>query len=356
MRRRAMATWAAAMLLLAACGDDEGGATDEPPVPEVEQPGPAAGEALTADPEPEGTADDLEELAWELRTEAPTALTEIDAAAWRGEIWTVGGFTATAQVVPLVQIYDPATDVWREGPPLPVPVHHAAMVATDSALVVIGGYRGVRFDQVADVWVLDEAAGTWVEGPPLPAPRGAGAAAWDGSRILYGGGTTGDAEHALASEVWALTDLNGDWELVGQLSVARDHLDATSDGDGTTWFLGGRRGGLDTNLGTVDMVGGDSVEPLGELPTARGGVAAFFTERFGACLAGGEQDDADFVGTHSAVECIDAGGHVTVLPPLAIPRHGLGAEVVDEVVFVILGGPTIRLAVSGTVEALTLGG
>ncbi|MGH3923403.1 MAG: hypothetical protein ACRDTT_11140, partial [Pseudonocardiaceae bacterium] len=92
------------------------------------------------------------------------------------------------------------------------------------------------------------------------------------------------------------------------------------------------------------------VRPLGQLPTARGGVAAFWSAGTGACLAGGEEP----TGTLGAVECIDASGAVVVLPPLGLPRHGLGAAVVDGVAYVLLGGPKPGLSVSGTVEALPL--
>ena len=69
---------------------------------------------------------------------------------------------------------------------------------------------------------------------------------------------------------------------------------------------------------------------------------------------GGEQEDDTFTGTFDAVECIDAAGSVAELPPLDQARHGSGAEVVDGVAYVVLGGPSPRLAVSGTVEALPL--
>jgi hypothetical protein len=89
---------------------------------------------------------------------------------------------------------------------------------------------------------------------------------------------------------------------------------------------------------------------LGDLPTPRGGVAAFFWPGLGACLVGGESPG----GTHREAECMDVDGAVRALPPLGEPRHGLGAAVVDGVAYVIGGGREPGLTVSGTIEALRL--
>lgn len=351
MRKRLLAVGASLALLLAACGnDDEADEVEDPPDTEPTLPEDEDEDEVEPEPGPEPPED--EAASWERRADAPTPLTEVEAAVWQGEIWVVGGITGAAGVVPTVQIYDPLDDSWREGPDLPEPVHHASVVATDEGLMVLGGYRTIGFDQVADVWVLTDEESGWFEGPPLPEARGAGAAAWDGDRVLFGGGTTGDGDRPLADEVWELAWGAEEWRLVGTLSVARDHHAAASDGAGTTWFVGGREGSLDTNLATVDMVVGDTVTALDDLPTPRGGVAAFYSQTHGACLVGGEQDDDELTGTRGEVECIDADGQTTELPPLGEPRHGLGAEMVDGVAHAVLGGPEIRLAVSGTVEAL----
>jgi hypothetical protein len=327
----------AAPLAVAACADDDEPAAPDEPQDEREDDPPAPAVEVDAD-------------AWSPLAEADTALTEVGAAAFEGELWTAGGLTEEGEVSTAVQVYDPQSDTWRAGPDLPEPVHHASLIATDTGLVVVGGYRTLGFDPVADVFVLDDDGEAWVEAPDIPAPRGAGAGAWDGERLAYGGGVGDDG---LAAEVWVVDDVQGgDWREVGTLSVARDHLAATSDGDGTVWFLAGRRGGLEANLGTVDRLGGDEVAAGGELPTPRGGVAAFFSDEHGACLAGGEAPD----GTFAEVECVDGDGAATELPPLATARHGLGAAAIDGVAYVALGGPEPLLAVSTTIEALRVDG
>lgn len=282
---------------------------------------------------------------WSAGAPAPTALTEVAAAAFGGQIWVAGGYAADGTHVADVQVYDPALDAWSTGPDLPEPVHHAALVSTGSELYLIGGYVQPEGIPTAAVRVLDPATGAWRDGPPLPSPRGAGAAAFDGTRLVYGGGVGPDG---VSAEVLVLE--GGQWRPVGGLGTAREHLAAASDGEGTVWFLAGRTAGFDTNRVDVDVVVGDEVRPAGALPTPRGGTSGFHAPGLGGCAAGGE----GFEGTFTQVECIAPDGTVSALPDLAEGRHGLGAVTLDGTAYVLLGGPEPGLTVSDTVQVLTL--
>lgn len=295
--------------------------------PEVSGPGPTGG-------------------PWSAGPAAPRALTEVAAAPHDGRIWIAGGLDATGAASAAVFVFDPGTDAWQEGPTLPEAVHHAALVSDGDSLWLIGGYVGNGFDvPTATVrQLLDDATG-WIEQVPLSEPRAAGAAAWDGTAIVYGGGV---APGSVAPEVFAQRDHG--WERIGRLSKAREHLAAASDGAGRTMFLGGRVGGLDGNLPTVDLVDGVAVGHLGDLPTPRGGVAAFWWPDLGACLVGGESPG----GTNATVECIAPDGQQARLSDLGVARHGLGAVVLDGSAWALLGGPEPGLFVSDVVEILVL--
>lgn len=358
MRIHRVALLTALLLVAAACGSSDGNG-DQDEVAPADEPAATAeqDDGDGGDTDETGAGDDAEgqdagapagvgDDAWTALAEAPLALSEVGVAAFDGELWVAGGLTGDGGVAPAVQVFDPTTEQWRGGPELPEPVHHASLVATESDLVLVGGYRTLAFDPVTDVFVLDQANETWVEAPALPEARGAGAAAWDGQRLVFAGGV---GPGGLADDVWALDDVaGGEWSDVGQLSVARDHLAATSDGDGSVWFLAGRENSLEANLGTVDLLADGGIDTIGEIPTPRGGVGAFFSQRHGACVVGGEQPD----GTFAEVECITADGETTALPDLSSPRHGLGAATIAGVAYVALGGPDPGLAVSGTLEAL----
>lgn len=319
--------------------------------PDTRQP-PAGEEAQRSPPEtppgPDQTGEPLPEASWTELESAPTLLSEVAAASFGGQVWTAGGLTEQGEAAGTVQTFDPTFGTWAAGPELPEPVHHAALVSTGDALYLLGGYVGSGFsDPTEAVRRLDTGSGQWIDGPPMPEARAAGAAAWDGERIVYAGGV---GPGGLAGDVLGL---EGDrWAGIGELSQAREHLAAASDGQGRVWFLAGRTGGLDTNLGTVDLVEDDDVTALGEVPTPRGGVAAFWAPTVGACVVGGEEPH----GTFADAECVDVDGTVTALPSLNAARHGLGAAVVEGSAYALLGGREPGLSVSGVVEALRLPG
>ncbi len=288
------------------------------------------------------------EAGWVLGAPAPVALTEVAAAAHQGRIWVAGGLDGEGRAVDDLQVYDPIGEGWASWPPLPEPVHHAALVSDGDALFLIGGYTGDDFGRpTTAVWRLDDAdAGVWVPDHPLPQPRGAGAAAWSGrGQIMYGGGVGPDG---VSADVFVRDDRG--WRLLASLSRPREHLAATSGGSGSVTFLGGRSGGLGGNLGTIDFVSAEGVVGHAEdLPTPRGGIAAFSAGTLGDCVVGGEGPD----GTFGAVECVGA-FETTTLPGLTYPRHGLGAAFMNGRAYVLLGGPRPGLTVSQVVEVIDL--
>jgi Kelch motif protein len=336
MRRRTALVLA---LLVAACGTTQQASSPSATRPAIEpsaQPG-SGSAAVSQVPQVE---------TWAAAAPAPAALTEVAATVHEGAIWVAGGLDGSGQASDRVLIYDPGADTWAEGPSLPEGIHHAALVSDGSALYLVGGYVGGGFDRPTDaVRMLRGRQDPWVDHSPLPEPRAAGSAAWDGTRVVYAGGVGPDGVTAAV-----LARHDAQWRLSGRLSEAREHLAAASDGQGATYILGGRRGGLEGNRTAVDVVTGDVVRRLGDLPTPRGGVAAFWWPSLGACLIGGESP----TGTNAEVECIDDTAATLSLPPLDQPRHGLGAAVVDGAAYALLGGPQPGLFVSDAVERLAL--
>ena len=283
-------------------------------------------------------------LAWTPVADAPVARLEMATAAHRGRIWMAGGLSPLGEAVADVEVFDPASGEWSNGPSLPTGVHHAALVSDGERLLLLGGYLGASFNAATDiVLVLADGGESWEPGRLLPEPRGAGTAAWDGARVIFAGGV---GPGGVAGDVYAL---EGDaWTRIGAMPRAREHLAAASDGQGRTWLLGGRVAGLDANLGDVDLVVGDAITALDALPTPRGGVGAFYLPELGACLTGGEAPAE----AYTVVECVDGDGRVSSGPPMSVRRHGHGAAVVDGVAYVLLGGPTPGLSAHASVERL----
>lgn len=281
---------------------------------------------------------------WSAVGDAPFARLEMATAVLDGRLWLAGGLTPEGGVVDALSIFDPAAGGWANGPALPEAVHHAAMASDGERLYLVGGYLGSTGEPTADVHLLDPATGSWTSGAPLPEPRAAGALAFDGERLVYGGGV---GPGGVRGEIYAL---EGDaWVEVGEVVRPREHLAAASDGAGRVWLMGGRQGGLDRNVGDVELVEGGEVTLIASV-TARGGVAAFFAPAMGACLTGGEAPSFAL----ATVECVDAAGRVTALPDMTQRRHGHGAGVVDGVAYALLGGEIQGLHASTSIESLLL--
>jgi hypothetical protein len=282
---------------------------------------------------------------WSPAGEAPFARLEMATAVHDGKFWLAGGYAPDGSAVDALNVFDPATGQWTDGPRLAEAVHHAALASDGEMLYLVGGYLGTNGRPIEAVRILDPASGEWTDGPPLPQPRAAGAIAHDGARLVYAGGV---GPEGVRGEVFALE--GGEWTEIGVLTRPREHLAATSDGAGNVWVLGGRQGGLDRNVGDVDVVAGSSVRRVASV-TPRGGVAAFHVAGIGACLTGGEAPSRAV----TLVECVDLDGRLTALPPMTQARHGHGAGVVDGVAYALLGGDTPGLDATDTVESLPLG-
>jgi hypothetical protein len=304
--------WGAAWLWLV-LNDDGGGGGNQatPPV-------------TTAAPAPP-------EQPWTATARSPLGVESAGVAVFQNKVWLAGGFDGNRQGRTDVLIYDPASDSWSSGPKLPEPVTHAVLVSTGQELYVIGGYAGNTTDPIATVRRLDESTSTWIEASSLPVPVGAGAAEWDGQRIVYAGGVGENGQPS--PSVFALE--NETWRRVGRLSQAREHLAAATSGNGTVYFLAGEvnKGNAKTVFGTVDAIEGDTVRKIGELPTARGSVGGFHSPQDGACAGGGRSSGE----LHAEVECITPDGVTKKLPSLKTPRHGLGMAVVDGSAYALLG-------------------
>ncbi len=120
-------------------------------------------------------------LAWATLAKAPTARTEVAAAAAGGRIYVIGGYTADGATVPTVEVLDVATGRWERGPDLPVAVNHAMASTVDDTVYVFGGYLAGNVPS-ASAYRLE--GDRWRAVSPLPEGRAAGtAAAVD--RVVY---------------------------------------------------------------------------------------------------------------------------------------------------------------------------
>lgn len=126
-----------------------------------------------------------------------------------GRVLLAGGYSEAGRALATADLYDPATGLLHEGPPLavfnalgeatPLPrAFHAASLLADGAVLLSGGE--VEGAPLADALRFDPALGSHAFGlVALPTARSRHGAAVDGTGrvLLIGGVTTGGAEAAL---------------------------------------------------------------------------------------------------------------------------------------------------------------
>jgi hypothetical protein len=137
----------------------------------------------------------------------PTARGGFTLVETGGRLYAIGGYQDHAYF-DTVEIYDPATDSWSAGAPMPTPRGFAAGAAMDGVIYVFGGLGDAPGSSVA-VEAYDPATDTWSRRHPLPDTYGTvmGAAATAAGIYVAGGDQGGATVPALrlydpASDSW----------------------------------------------------------------------------------------------------------------------------------------------------------
>ena len=253
---------------------------------------------------------DLASGRWDerlLRAARPAPGHHHAAEVWNDKLYLFGGLNRGQGVV---QVYDPATDSWRLGPPMPFAGGSVSTALIGDFVYAAGGIVGdtttrqaARFDLVREVWM-----------PIAPMPRGRNQAAsgTDGARFYVFGGRDG-------SNVVA----NG----FADVQV----YDPASD----TW------------------IASRDVAPV---PQARGGMgkAVYLNGEF--YIIGGETTDgagASRRGTYARVDIYDPRANTWRSgPAMTTPRHGIFPLAVDGRIYVLGGGVQAGHSASGVSEIL----
>ncbi len=136
--------------------------------------------------------------SWEYKKPLSSPRMEFSAAMGSdNKIYVFGGFAGLGQkkgtpVLATTEVYDPKTNTWSEGKPMPeTRVFHAAVHAANGKIYVIGGSRTLHSPPLASVLVYDPVKDSWSKGPSMNVPRGSPAAvATPDGKIYVVGGTS----------------------------------------------------------------------------------------------------------------------------------------------------------------------
>ncbi len=110
--------------------------------------------------------------SWETKTPMPTARSGLQASEVDGKIYLIGGWvesesSSIAEKSAEVEIYDPVTDTWATGSPIPTTVAGYASAVLDGKIYVISGVAsGSTRTNLTQIY--DPKTDRWSFGAPIP--------------------------------------------------------------------------------------------------------------------------------------------------------------------------------------------
>lgn len=287
--------------------------------------------------------------SWSSAPAMPVALGEVAGGLIDGKLYVVGE-DGTATLA-----YDTAAETWTSGglATRPFPGNHHAAEVVEGKLYLLGGLGG---GSEGKVQIYDPATNQWTEGAPMPFAAGSISSAAIGNQVYVAGGIVGSSTTTQAARYTPATDT---WEAIAPMPQGRNHAAAESDG-AKIFVFGGR--GPGSGDGNVVANGFDTVQiydpatdswessldpgsTLEPLPQARGGMgtAVFANGEF--WVMGGETlngPGATAGHVYGRVDIYDpATNSWRAGPAMPTARHGI---------FPVLDGTQIHVA-GGGVEA-----
>lgn len=291
---------------------------------------------------------------WRALPPLPVPRQEHPTIAFEDEIWVLGGFDDRANTLDSVHAYDTATGTWRTDiAPIPRAMHHANVAAVDGKVYITGHLVEGGFAASGQVFEYDPREDEWIQKTSMPNARRRGASATgaiDGKIYVAGGLRAGTR-----AEFSSYDPASDSWEPLPDLPQSLDHAGAAVVG-GKFYVLGGRSGGIAGVSGAVhiyDPAEGEWAQGA-EMPTPRGGVAAAVAGGK-IYVMGGEGNPNTESGVWDDVEVYDPATNTwDVLPPMAVPRHGMGAAAIGNHVYVPGGATREGFGVANTFDVLQL--
>ncbi len=166
----------------------------------------------------------------------PIAVVGSVAAALQGEIYVVGGYDNSAPIAD-TQVFNPATNVWRTGVPLPAPLENAAAAVVDDVLYVIGGDDSTGGSPPTNtVWAYSPKTKTWSTKAAMPTARNVAAAVVANSNIYVIGGWDGVFSGNGLATVESYNPATDTWAEEAPLLVGKWHPSAGSFGTTVTGY------------------------------------------------------------------------------------------------------------------------
>jgi N-acetylneuraminic acid mutarotase len=277
----------------------------------------------------------------------PTGRHENSFVEYKGKFYLLGG-----RGINPVDVYDPITNTWEAKSKSPIQIHHFQAVVYNDAIYLTGAMTGSYPKEPAleHIWIYYPETDKWKKGPEIPETRRRGSA----GIVIYNdkiymacgikiGHTSGTNNYFDSYDL-----KTGEWKQLTDAPHIRDHVPAIVVDD-KLWLIGGRNTSVhfEGNFGAFF----NAVEPnvdyydfkkeqwftLKEklpIPTAAGSLVNIGKKLL---YIGGEGPQAQ---AYNNTQCLDLEtGKWSQLDTLGTGRHGTGALVYDNKIFIAAGSP-----------------
>ena len=299
---------------------------------------------------------------WNTIRSLQTARSHPATVSYKGMIYVIGGGGPNFLSLDTIEIYDPNSDVWSWGRPMPTQRSGAvAALVGDKIYVIGGGYKKPdgKFRFLPTVEIYNPEKDTWETGPDMIMPHDYPGVAVSGKEIYIMGGHHPDATEGGPSKDpgFAFCEkLNVEergWVEIAPLPVPRFALKGAVSGSkvlatGGVAFTG-------KSLTEYDLI--DIYDPLSNTWTKENGFSLPWpAAAHGICnykgrlhIFGGYSTD----GIHTRAAYYDQYVKEWKRPPdIDKPRAAMGVESVDEVIYLIGGWESDGRTVMDTVASL----
>jgi N-acetylneuraminic acid mutarotase len=158
---------------------------------------------------------------------------------------------------------------------LPVPLHHTSAASHQGKVYVAGGYTG---DWTASdrLFIYDPVTNKWTQGNPMPTPRGYPTTNFLNGTLYVVGGDGGAGNERALNVTESYDPASNQWTSQSSMPTARHHA-ASAVVDGKLYVVGGRIGEELYNIDLIEMYdpGSDTwTTELEPMPSKRSGIGA----------------------------------------------------------------------------------
>ena len=183
------------------------------------------------------------ECDWDALASSTLSKVEAQSIKLNDKLYVLAGFLGGLKITPTTEIYDPATDQWTSGAPMPTPVTHMGAVGVGDEIWILAGFEGNHPGVATNkVQIYNTVTDSWSEGPALPNPRGSGAAAYNEGKIHFFGGLLPDRRTDVGEHfILDVDDIAAGWKEAADMPDPRNHLSGAAV-NGKVYAIGGQFG------------------------------------------------------------------------------------------------------------------